>query len=124
MTLILFPAQLILNIPEGIFLLGLIGIFVAGIVEFRRGYIGRPAIFANSLLLWQIFFSFWVTLPLWMQWYLNVGSIVGLIAILAYIPKARLPTEFYQFCYYAYGSISLLIVIGMSIYLKIPLFSI
>ena len=122
MTLTLFPSSLILDIPKGIFLIGLIGVFVAGIAEFRKGHIGRPAIFVNAILLWQIFFSIWATLPIWMQWYLNGGSIVGLIAIIAYIPKWRLPKEFYQICFFLYGSISIVIVIVISIYLKIPLF--
>src|SRR3989344_6318355 len=121
MTIAFFPAGLIFSIPKGLFLLGLIGVLVAGIAEFRKGHIGRPAIFINSLLLWQIFFSVWTILPVWMQWYLNIGSIVGLIALVAYIPKWSLPTEFYQFCYYAYGSLSIILVIFMSFYLKITL---
>jgi len=121
MTLTLFPSSLILDIPKGIFLVGLIGIFVAGIAEFRKGHIGRPAIFVNAIFLWQIFFSIWTSLPIWMHWYLNVGSIVGLIALVAYIPKWKLPSEFYQFCFYLYGSISIIIVIIMAIYLKMPL---
>ena len=116
-----FPENLIFSIPKGIFLVGLAGILVAGIAEFRQGHIGRPAIFINALLLWQVFFSVFATLPVWLQWYLNIGSIVGIIAILAYIPRQKLPTEFYQFCYYAYGSLSIILVIFMSIYLKIPL---
>ncbi len=121
MTIAFFPQSLIFDVPRGIFLIGLIGIFVAGIVEFRQKYIGRPAIFINSLLLWQIFFIVWAVLPTWMQWYLNIGSIVGLIALVAYIPKWSLPTEFYQLCYYAYGSLSIIPVVFMSFYLKIPL---
>lgn len=121
MTLAFFPEALVLNIPKGVFLVGLIGIFVAGIAEFRKGHIGRPAIFANSILLWQIFFSIWTTLPLWLHWYLNIGSVVGLIAIIAYVPKWKLPTKFYQFCYYLYGSFSIILVIIMAIYLKMPL---
>lgn len=121
MTIALFPQFLTFDIPRGLFLLGLVAVFVAGITEFRQGHIGRPAIFINALFLWQIFFSVWGILPVWMQWYLNVGSIAGLIAIIAYVPKWRLPTEFYQFCYYAYGSLSIIIVIFLSIYLKIAL---
>ncbi len=56
MTLTLFPSSLILDIPRGIFLIGLIGIFVAGIAEFRKGHIGRPAIFVNAILLWTKYF--------------------------------------------------------------------
>lgn len=121
MTIAFFPNSLILAIPRGVFLLGIIGLFIAGIAEFRRGHIGRPAIFVNALLLWQIFFSVWATLPIWMQWYLNVGSIVGLVALIAYIPKWRLPKEFYQVCFILYGSISIIIIIGISISLGISL---
>ncbi|MEJ2267532.1 MAG: hypothetical protein P8X70_00450 [Nanoarchaeota archaeon] len=117
----LFPSPLTLDIPKGIFLIGLIGILIAGIVEFRRGHIGRPGIFINAILLWQIFFSIWNTLPNWLQLYINGGSIVGLVAIIAYIPKWKLPKQFYQICFLLYGSISIIIIIGISIYLKIPL---
>jgi len=122
MNIILFPSSLILDIPRGIFLIGLIGVFVAGIAEFRKGHIGRPAIFVNAILLWQIFFSIWANLPNWMQLYLNGGSIAGLIAIIAYFPKWKLPTKFYKICFILYGSISIIVVIAISIYLKIPLF--
>ncbi len=121
MTIPFFPQILIFNLPKGLFLIGLIGIFVAGIAEFRKGHIGRPAIFVNAIFLWQIFFSIWASLPIWMHWYLNIGSIVGLIALIAYIPKWKLPKEFYQFCFYLYGSLSIIIVIIMAIYLKMPL---
>ncbi len=117
----LFP-NLILDIPRVVFLLGLIGVFIAGIAEFRQGHIGRIAIFINALLLWQIFYPVWTTLPLLIQGYLNIGSIVGLIAVIAYFPKWSLPTKFYQFCYYLYGSFSIIGVILLSIYLKISLF--
>ena len=99
MVLAFFPESFIFNIPEGIFLIGLVGIFVAGIVEFRQGHIGRPAIFINSLLLWQIFYSLWISLPQLLQLYLNIGSIVGVIALVSYIPRKRLPSEFYKFCF-------------------------
>lgn len=122
MVIAFFPEIFVLGIPKGLFLLGLVGVLVAGIAEFRQGHIGRPAIFINSLLLWQIFFSVWTILPTAIQWYLNIGSIAGLIAIIAYMPKWSLPTEFYQFCYYAYGSLSIILVVILAYTLKISLF--
>jgi hypothetical protein len=117
-----FPAIAAISLPKVIFLIGLVGVLVAGLTEFRQGHIGRPAIFINALLLWQIFYSVWGTLPTWFQWYLNIGSIVGLIAIIAYLPRKKLPTEFYQFCYYVYGSFSIIIAAIVAIYLGVPLF--
>ncbi len=119
-----FPAIAAISLPKVVFLVGLVGVFVAGLAEFRQGHIGRPAIFINALLLWQIFYSAWNTLPNWFQLYLNTGTVVGLIAIIAYIPepKIKLPTKFYQFCYYAYGSFSIIAVVILANYLKISLF--
>ncbi len=123
MTIAFFPESLIFSIPKGIFLIGLIGILVAGIVEYRQGHIGRPAIFINALLLWQIFYSVWAMLPSFLQWYLNLGSVVGIVALIAYIPITRfkLPKEFYTVSYFLYGSLSIIAVIIGAIYFKIPL---
>ncbi len=57
-----------------------------------------------------------------MKYYLNLGSIFGVIAILTYLPKISLPTEFYKVSFVLYGSLSLIIAIFGSIYFKIPLF--
>lgn len=120
MTIAFFPAIATVSIPKIIFLIGLIGILVAGFAEFRRGYIGRVAIFLNAILLWQIFYPAWDILPIWFQWYLNVGSIVGLIAIFSYFLKGHLITEFYKFCYFLYGSFSIIFAILIAVYFKIP----
>lgn len=121
MTIALFPAFAAIGLPKVVFLAGLVGVLVAGIAEIRQGHIGRPAIFINALLLWQIFFSVFAILPGWLQWYLNIGSIAGLIAILAYIPKKSLPKEFYQVCFFLYGSISVIFVVVGAVYFKVPL---
>jgi hypothetical protein len=121
MTLALFPAFAALALPKVVFLIGLVVVLVTGIAEFRQGYIGRVAIFANAILLWQLFFSVFGILPIWFQWYLNVGSIVGLIAIIAYFPKWKLPTEFYQICFVLYGSVSVIVAVIISFLIKVPL---
>jgi len=36
MDFILFPSSLILDLPKGIFLVGLVGVFIAGIAELTR----------------------------------------------------------------------------------------
>lgn len=86
-------------------------LFVAGIAEFRQGHIGRLGIAGNAFLLWQVFFGVWDKLPDYFQWYLNVGTLVAVIALASYVLKERLPTEFYQVCYLAYGSFSVLFTI-------------
>jgi uncharacterized membrane protein len=63
------------------------------------------------MLLWQIFYDTFNTLPTLFQWYLNIGTFVGIIALGAYLLKQKLPTKFYQGCFIAYGSISVIIVI-------------
>jgi hypothetical protein len=84
---------------------------VAGIAEARQGHIGRLGIAANAFLLWQVFYSVWQKLPDLFQWYLNLGTVVGVIAILSYLTKTRMPKEFYQLCYLFYGSFSVLLTI-------------
>lgn len=100
-------------LPKTISYIVLIGLFVAGILEFRQSFIGRVGIFLNSLLLWQIFYNSFYSLPSWFQWYLNIGTIAGIIALVAYIIGQSLPTEFYQICFIAYGSFSILIIVGL-----------
>ena len=99
-------------LPPSISTLALIVLLVAGIAEFRKGHIGRVAIFANSMLLWQFFFDKFIALPGLIQWYLNIGTAIGLIALGAYLIKERLPAEFYDIAFVLYGSISVLIVLG------------
>jgi hypothetical protein len=108
-------------LPAGISLLIMLGLLVAGIAERRQGHIGRVAIFLNAILLWEIFYGSFASLPLLYQYYLNIGSIVGLIAIIAYIPRRSLPTEFYTFAYLFYGSFSVLLAIIGAVYFNIPL---
>ena len=119
----LFPNFLVFGIPPIISLVILVGLLVAGFAEMRNGHIGRVAIFLNVLLLWQIFYLHWTSLNNLYQIYLNVGSFVGLIAIISYIPATRfkLPTEFYKFSYLLYGSLSIILVIFGAMYFKVPL---
>jgi hypothetical protein len=97
-------------LPKSISYIVLIGLFIAGVAEIRQGHIGRIGIFLNSMFLWQIFYEQFQELPLWFQWYLNIGTILGLLAIISYILSESLPTEYYQFCFIAYGSISIIII--------------
>lgn len=98
-------------LPKLISSLALIVLLIAGIAEIRQGHIGRVGIFLNSMFLWQIFYESFQTLPEWFQWYLNIGTILGVLALIAYFLHERLPTAFYQFCFIAYGSISILIIL-------------
>lgn len=118
----LMPSFLIFNIPAGIPLLIIISLFIAGIAEFRQGHIGRVSIFLNAILLWEIFYNSWTILPDLIRYYLNLGSIFGAVAILTYLPKISLPTEFYKISFVLYGSLSLIVAIFGSIYFQIPLF--
>jgi len=108
-------------LPKPIPILSLIIILLSCLKELRQGYIGRIGIAANAFLLWQIFFNAWDRLPTFFQWYLNIGTVVGIIAIISYISKESLPSEFYDFCYIFYGSLSILLTIIFAIELGIPL---
>lgn len=102
-------------LPKPVPILGLILLIFAAIAEARQHYIGRIAIAANAFLLLQIFFSYWNVLPDWFRIYLDVGSIIGVIAILFYLAKESLPTKFYQISFILYGSLSVLAAIGVAI---------
>jgi len=110
----MFPPLMIdslVFLPKSISMLAIIVLIFTGIVEFRQGHIGRVGIFANAFLLWQIFYSSWQILPNWFQLYLDVGTAVGIVALLAYLAKEKLPTEFYQISFILYGSFSVILAI-------------
>ena len=98
-------------LPKSVSAIALLALLAAGIYEFRHSHIGRVGIFANSMLLWQIFYDTFYTSPMWFQGYLNIGTIIGLIALGAYLVGQSLPTKFYQICFIAYGSISVIFII-------------
>ena len=98
-------------IPKVISYIALVGLVIAGIAEFRQGHIGRIGIAANAFLLWQIFFPIWSNIPNWFQWYLNVGTILAVIAIPSYLFRFSLPSEFYTFSFICYGSFSVILAI-------------
>lgn len=110
-VIIPFMTESLVFIPKTISYGALILLFIAGIREFRQGYIGRIGIASNAFLLWQIFYSDWLRLPEWFQWYLNVGSILAIIAIPSYLFRIRLPSEFYQISFLGYSSISIIVAI-------------
>lgn len=106
-------------LPKELSAIAVVGLVVAGIYEWRSGHIRRVGIFLNVLLLWQIFYPSWNVLPDILQIYLNIGTILMIVALISYlsvflpipgIGYMPLPTEIYQFAFYAYGSISILIV--------------
>ena len=110
-------------LPKPVPIIALALLFVAGIAESRQGYIGRIAIAGNAFLLWQIFFTYWNQLPQWFQGYLDAGSIAGTIAVVSYLARESLPSEFYELSYLLYGSLSILAALGLSYVLGIPLLS-
>lgn len=107
-----FMFNTLVFVPKIISYIGLVILVVAGIAEFRQGHIGRIGIAANAFLLWQIFFPIWTNLPILLQWYLNIGTIFAIIALVAYIIKIRLPTEYYQIAFIGYGSFSVILAIA------------
>ena len=98
-------------VPKVISYIALIILVLAGIAEFRQGHIGRLGIAGNAFLLWQIFFPIFSTLPNWFQWYLNIGTILAIIAVPSYLFKFSLPSEFYTFSFIGYGSFSIILAI-------------
>ena len=111
-----FMLAFLIFVPPVISYIALIGLLIAGIVELRQGYIGRPAIAGNALLLWQIFFSSFSTLPEFFQWYLNIGTIIAILALMAYFFRLMLPTRVYQLCFIFYGSLSVIMAVMISVF--------
>ncbi|MES2154424.1 MAG: hypothetical protein V4510_04740 [bacterium] len=112
MMLRLMPADWIFLPSATASLVVLAAVAIGVLVERRQHFIARPAIFGNALMLWQVFFDKWRSLPDWLQVYLNVGSFIGALALVSYVTRARLPTPFYRFSLYGYGSLTVLILIG------------
>lgn len=98
-------------IPPLISLGALIILLIYGYIEMRKQYIGRVAMTANVFLLWQIFYNNFPQLPWYLQWYLNIGSVLAIIGLITYFSRNRLPTAFYKSTFLLYGSISVLLVI-------------
>lgn len=111
----MFPFMIgsLIFIPNVISYIALLLLVVAGIAELRQGHIGRLGITANAFFLWQIFFPIWTNLPQWFQWYLNIGTILAIIALPSYLLKISLPSHFYGFAFVGYSSFSLILVITM-----------
>ena len=107
-------------IPKPVCWLGLVILLLAALKEHRQGHIGRIGIAANAFLLWQIFFSAWDMLPEWFQWYLNFGTVVAIIAIISYVFRKSLPSEFYDICYILYGSLTVLLAVLVAYQAGVP----
>lgn len=121
MTLPALMSDGLVFLPQPVPLVALVVILVAGIAEFRQGYVGRPAIAANAFFLWQIFYSSWSLLPVWFQGYLDLGTVFAVIAILSYLMSESLPSEFYQLSFILYGSFSILFALIVSAQLGLPI---
>jgi len=99
----------------------LIGFTLAGIMERRQGHIGRVGIAINAFSLWQLFYRSWTVLPELVQWYLNLGTIFALVAVLSYLARESLPTEFYSLAFLLYGSLSIVIAVLGAIWWGVPI---
>jgi hypothetical protein len=83
----LLPLKIILLLAP----LALIGIGIA--VE--KNYTGRITLFANAIALITFFASFSI-IPLWIVWYANIMTILGIIGFFSYIFKESLFETYYQ----------------------------
>jgi|GEM_PF-5057550 hypothetical protein len=80
-TLVFIPK--ILSYVLILFLIGVLWLFFDA---FKHGEPLRGLRFfmgGIAFLLWQIFFPAWKSLPAWFQWYLNIGTILMLKAVLS-----------------------------------------
>ena len=100
-----------LVIPASVGIILLIGLLVTGFAQFRKGYIGRIGIFSNGLIIGETLCPHWSLIPDWAQIYVYLALIFGIIALISYIFKKSLPTIFYEICFIAFGSVSIIIIL-------------
>lgn len=79
--------------PEVMQILPAITLIIVGLIVEKK-YVGRIAILTNAVALSTFFYSI-SNLPLWIILYINVLTIFGLIALVSYAFKIKLPKEFY-----------------------------
>lgn len=80
------PLQLIEVLPA-------LTLIIIGLIVEKR-YVGRIAIFANSIALSTFFYKI-PDLPTWTIWYINILTIFGIVALFSYAFKIKLPKHFY-----------------------------
>ena len=103
-------------------LIALILLFLYSINEARKGgKIGRLGIVGNAFFLWQIFYSMWGNLPLWLQLYLNLGTAFAAIAIVSFFFWQQFTPAAQHISYMLYGSFTVLLVAVVFVYGVIPL---
>ena len=117
----IFP-QDILFIPKELNLILILGLLFTILVQTRQKHIGRPGIVANSFIVIEIFSPHWDGLPEFVQIYLYGALVFGIIAAISYVFKERLPTKFYEIAFTLYGSLSILMIVGLMAISAIPIF--
>ena len=117
----IFPQDL-LFFPNEINLILVLGFIFAIYVQIRQGHIGRPGIVANSFIVIEIFAPHWDRLPELVQIYLYGALVFGVIAVISYVFKERLPTKFYKIAFTLYSSLSILMIIWLMAISAIPIF--
>lgn len=106
------PESLVM-VPETISLGMLAILSLYGLKEFRQGHIGRIGIAANVFLLWQLVYPNWTQVPEIGQLYLNLGTLMAVVAVPSYVTKISLPTAFYNVAFKLYSSISVILAVGV-----------
>jgi len=72
--------------------------------EISRGFTGRPSLVANTSSILAVAGPYWVSLPVYIQWWVLIGVPICIIAFLSYITEISLPTEFYKITWFLYNS--------------------
>jgi len=90
--------------------LSLVLLIVSALLVEKR-YIGRLAITSNVFFLWQLFTPHWYELPEIFQLYLNIGLLFAIIALVSYVVKQSLPSGFYKFAKWLFGSLTVVAII-------------
>lgn len=93
-TLVFIPK--VLSYVLIIFLIGVLWLFLDA---FKHGEPLRGLRFfigGVAFLLWQIFYPAWDSLPAWFQWYLNIGTILMLKAVLSALLEIPLKAYFME----------------------------
>jgi hypothetical protein len=88
--------------------LDVIALLIVGMAS-ERHFVGRLNVFSNSLAL-DLFFAKNNFMPWYVILYLVIGTILGIIGLLAYLDKEELFDEYYLVTFVFYSSITVAII--------------
>ncbi len=75
-------------------LLGPISLIIVGLLV-EKYYTGRITLFTNAIAL-VLFFQNVTTIPIWIIWYINIATVLGVLGLISYAFKFPLIEQYYH----------------------------